>query len=50
MKIEKWKYKDQEIEIPILEDEDIERNEILDKLEKTINLNEVLQEVGDIYE
>lgn len=50
MKIEKWKYRDTEIEIPILEEDEIEKNENLDDLENTIDLSKVVESIGEIYE
>lgn len=50
MKIEKWKYKGEEIEIPILDEDEIEKNESLDDLEKTIDLSEVIYNIGENYE
>lgn len=47
MKIEKWKYKNTEIEIPILDEDEIEKNENLDDLENTIDLSEVLYNIGE---
>ena len=42
MRIEKWKFEDKEIEVPILDDEEIEKNddEILDKTQP-IDINEI---------
>lgn len=42
MRIEKWKYEDKEIEVPILDDEEIEQNddEILDKTQP-IDISEI---------
>lgn len=50
MKIEKWKYKDTEVEIPILEEDEIEKNENLDDLENTIDLSNIVNDIGEIYE
>ena len=51
MKIEKWNYKGEEIEIPILEGDEIERNlDIESKLESTQDLTEDLKNIGDINE
>ena len=50
MKIEKWKYRDTEIEIHILEEDEIEKNENLDDLETTIDLSKVVESIGEIYE
>lgn len=47
MKIEKWKYNDTEIEIPILEDDEIEKNEDFETIENTIDLSEVLYNIGE---
>lgn len=40
MRIEKWKYENEEIEVPIVDEEDIEKNE--DDLDQTmpIKINE----------
>ena len=47
MRIEKWKYKDTEIEVPILEEDEIEKNEDIDELEKTLDLTETLTNIGE---
>lgn len=47
MKIEKWKYKGKEIDVPILDEEEIEINEIIDELEKTKDLKELLSNRGE---
>ena len=47
MKIEKWKYRDTEIEIPILDDDEIEKNEDLTNFEKTIDLSEIVYDIGE---
>lgn len=39
MKIEKWIYNGKEIDVPIVDDDDIEINEDLDYLENTIDLS-----------
>lgn len=46
MRIEKWKYKDKEVNVPILENDEIEINEDIDELENTIDLTKTL-EVND---
>lgn len=47
MKIEKWMYKGEEIEVPILEDDEIEENLKSNvDLEKTKDLSEELNVVG----
>ena len=43
MKLEKWKYKDKEIDIPIFDNEEIETNEDLEQLEKTVDLTNVIE-------
>lgn len=45
MKIEKWKYKDTEIDVPILDDYEIETNEDIVDLEKTKELTEILESI-----
>ena len=51
MKIEKWKYKGEEVEVPILEDDEIEENlQVQEDLEKTIDLSETLKVLGDSNE
>lgn len=42
MKIEKWNFRGEEIELPIFEDEDIETNEIIEDLENTKDISELL--------
>lgn len=50
MRIEKWNYKGKEIVVPILEEEEIEKNEDIDELEITKDLTEDLKgmEVNDV--
>ena len=43
MRIEKWSYKGKEIVVPILEEEEIEKNEDIDELEITKDLTEDLK-------
>lgn len=51
MKIEKWMYKGKEIEVPIMDEEEIERNEDFDQdLENTLELRKELKNIGDINE
>ena len=51
MKIEKWMYKGKEIEVPIIDEEEIERNEDFDQdLENTLELRKELKNIGDINE
>ena len=50
MKIEKWIYKGKEIDVPIFEEEEIEKNEEIPEFENTIDLTEVLNNIGDQYE
>lgn len=45
MRIEKWKYKDKEIDIPIFEEDEIEKNEDIVDLEKTKDLKEILENI-----
>ena len=48
MRIEKWMYNGEEIEVPILDEEDIDKNlDINNDLEKTIELSEVINNIGD---
>ena len=48
MKIEKWIYKGKEVDVPILEDDEIEENlNIEQELEKTKDLKEELIDIGD---
>lgn len=47
MKIEKWKYNDTEIDVPVFEDDEIEKNEDIEYLEITKDLTEVLEKLGD---
>lgn len=47
MKIEKWIYKGEEIEVPILEENEIETNEDISELEKTKDLTQELSDIGD---
>ena len=42
MKIEKWKFKNEEVDVTIFEDEDIENNEIIDDLEDTKDISKLL--------
>lgn len=46
MKIEKWIYKGKEIDVPILENDEIETNEEIE-LDKTKELTEILNNVGE---
>ena len=45
MKIEKWIYKGKEVNVPIVEENEIETNEDIE-MDKTLDLTEVL-ELGD---
>ena len=45
MKIEKWIYKGEEIEVPIVDDDEIEKN--LEELENTRDLSKELSNLGD---
>ena len=48
MKIEKWIYEGKEIEVPIMEEEEIEKNEDFNSnLENTLQLSEELKNIGD---
>lgn len=47
MRIEKWKYKDEEIEVPLLEKDEIETNEVIENLEDTIDLTKTLENIED---
>ena len=48
MKIEKWIYKGEEVEVPILEENEIEKNIDLSELDITKDLSKELKEVGDL--
>lgn len=49
MKINKFKFRDQEVNLAIFDDDEIEKNEILEEeLDKTINISELTE--GDIHE
>ena len=50
MKIEKWKYKGEIIDVPIVEEEDIEKNINIDTIENTKDLTDELKNIGDINE
>ena len=50
MKVEKWKYKGELIDIPIVEEDDIETNINIDTIENTRDLTEDLKKIGDINE
>lgn len=45
MKIEKWIYKGEEINVPIVEEDEIEKN--LEELENTLDLSKELSNLGD---
>ena len=48
MKIEKWMYNGEEVEVPILEEDDVENNlDINNDLEKTMDLREVIDSIGE---
>lgn len=47
MKIEKWLYKGKEVDVPIFDEEEIEKNEETPELENTIDLKEVLNNIGE---
>ena len=47
MKIEKWIYNGEEIEVPILEDDEIEKNIDINNLENTKDLTEELKDVNE---
>lgn len=47
MRLEKWKYKDTEIDIPIFDEDEIETNEDIERLEKTIDLTKTLKSIED---
>lgn len=47
MKIEKWKYNNQEIDVPILDEDEIETNEDIEELEKTIDLTAISEVIGE---
>ena len=46
MRIEKWNYKGKEIDVPIVEEDEIEKN-LVDDLDKTKDLSEELSKLGD---
>lgn len=46
MRIEKLFFDGKEIEVPVVEENDIEKNENFD-LEKTIDLKEVIEKIGE---
>lgn len=47
MNIEKWLYKGKEVDVPIFDEEEIETNEDITELENTIDLKEVLNNIGE---
>lgn len=47
MKIEKWKYQGREVDVRILEEDEIEKNEYFDDLEDTLDLTEQLENIED---
>ena len=47
MRIEKWKYEDKEVEVPILDEEEMETNDDDDELDNTM---EMTFEEGNTYE
>ena len=47
MKIEKWNYNGQEIDISILDAEEIEQNIDIDELEETKDLSKELEKIGE---
>lgn len=47
MKIEKWKYKGEDVDLMILDESGIETNEELEDLEKTQDLTKDLENVVD---
>ena len=47
MKIEKWIYKGNEIDVPIFDEDEIETNEEFTELEKTKDLKELLGNKGE---
>ena len=50
MKVEKWLYKDKEIDVPVFEESEIETNEETPEFENTIDLTEVLKDIGEANE
>jgi len=46
MRIEKLFFDGKEIEVPVVEENDIEKNESFD-IEKTINLEEIIEKIGE---
>lgn len=50
MRIEKWIYKGKEVEVPILDDEEIEINEDNPELEITKDLSKELKNVGGLHD
>lgn len=47
MRVEKWIYKNKEIDVPILEEDEIETNEDIDYLENTVDLTKTIEDLGD---
>ena len=47
MRIEKWKYEDKEVEVPILDEEEMETNDDGDELDNTM---EMTFDEEDVYE
>lgn len=48
MKVEKWNFKGEEVDVTIFEEEDKETNEIIDKdLENTIDISKILNDEED---
>ena len=51
MKVEKWKYKGEVVDVNIFEDDDIEKNEdIEDELENTVDIKEQLKNFEEEHE
>lgn len=47
MKIEKWLYNGKEVDVPIFNEEEIETNEDNPEFENTIDLKQVLNDIGE---
>lgn len=47
MKIEKWLYKGKEVDVSIFDEDEIEINEDTPEFENTIDLKEVLSDIGE---
>lgn len=50
MKIEKWKFKGEEIDVPILDKDEVEVNVDMNDLEDTVDLTQILKENEEHHE